>query len=130
MGRALIIAPRRGQIALHKHNEDRYDGGMTLTTTETGVASQEAALIARIKLLGDGTYLDVRALEDGTIVGIGRMLFTTAIYLDMNEWGWAQRFCFNDPASPCRNTRSPKPWMTSPPAGSLGARSGRVAASF
>lgn len=52
--------------------------------------------IERIKALGDGSYLDVRALEDGTIVGIGRLLYTTAVYVDMNEWGWSQRFCFDD----------------------------------
>lgn len=49
-----------------------------------------------IKQMGDGTYLDVRALEDGTIVGVGRLLYTTAIYIDMDELGWRSRFCFDE----------------------------------
>ena len=54
--------------------------------------------IERIRWLGAGSYSHLRRLEDGTIIGIGRLMFTTAIFVDMNEWGWTRRFCFDDPA--------------------------------
>lgn len=52
-------------------------------------------LVNRIRK--EGSYTDVRALEDGTIIGIGNLLFTKAIYTDLSETGWGQRFCFKDP---------------------------------
>lgn len=52
-------------------------------------------LIEHIKQMNLGSMLDVRALEDGTIIGIGPLLFTTAIYFDLNEWGFSRRFCFD-----------------------------------
>lgn len=55
-------------------------------------------LIERIKALGGGAYREVRALADGTIVGIGELMFTRAIYMDMHAWGWGRRFCFEDKA--------------------------------
>jgi hypothetical protein len=55
-------------------------------------------LIERIKTLGGGAYREVRALADGTIVGIGELMFTRAIYMDMHAWGWGRRFCFEDKA--------------------------------
>lgn len=48
-----------------------------------------------IKAMGGGSYQDVRQLDDGTIVGIGRLLYTTAIYMDLSLWGWGQRFCYD-----------------------------------
>ena len=53
-------------------------------------------LIEHIKELGAGSYREVRALEDGTIVGIGELMFTRAIYMDMHAWGWGRRFCFEN----------------------------------
>jgi hypothetical protein len=53
-------------------------------------------LMDRIKALGAGAYRDVRMLDDGTIVGIGELMFTRAIYMDMNLNGWGRRFCFDD----------------------------------
>ena len=55
-------------------------------------------LLERIKHLGAGSYEDVRMLDDGTIVGIGNLMFTRAIYMDMNGNGWGRRFCFEDRA--------------------------------
>lgn len=43
-------------------------------------------------------YDDVRRLEDDTLIGIGRLLYTTAVYIDLNDIGWGQRFCFEDRA--------------------------------
>lgn len=51
-------------------------------------------LLARIMQLGAGSYSHVRELDDGTIIGIGRLIFTTAIYFDLNEWGYSSRYCF------------------------------------
>ncbi|KWF81261.1 hypothetical protein WL94_28215 [Burkholderia cepacia] len=39
-------------------------------------------------------YTDMRELADGTIVGLGRLLFTTALYIDLDAEGWARRYCF------------------------------------
>ena len=58
----------------------------------------DQALIERIKRLGAGAYRELRMLEDGTIVGIGELMFTRAIYMDMNPDGWGRRFCFEDRA--------------------------------
>ena len=55
-------------------------------------------LIDQIKALGGGAYREVRELDDGTIVGIGDLMFTRAIYMDMHAWGWGRRFCFKDRA--------------------------------
>lgn len=55
-------------------------------------------LIKHIKAMGEGAYREVRALADGTIVGIGELMFTRAIYMDMHAWGWGRRFCFEDKA--------------------------------
>lgn len=53
-------------------------------------------LMDRIMELGAGSYREVRMLEDGCIVGIGNLMFTRAIYMDMNADGWGRRFCFED----------------------------------
>lgn len=39
-------------------------------------------------------YVGVRALSDGTIVALGRLTFTTALYVDLSRTGWARRYCF------------------------------------
>lgn len=53
------------------------------------------SLIDEIKSMSS-TYIDVRELADGTIVGIGELMFTRAIYMDMDRFGWGRRFCFED----------------------------------
>lgn len=55
-------------------------------------------LVDIIKEQGAGTYLDVRQLPDGTIIGFGKLLYTTAIHIDMDLWGWGHRYCFSDRA--------------------------------
>lgn len=54
----------------------------------------DEALRQRIKGLGD--YLVVDFLRDGTIIGMGDLLFTRAIYIDLDLNGWGKRFCFQD----------------------------------
>jgi hypothetical protein len=51
-------------------------------------------LLDEIRALGG--YRDIKLLEDGSIVGIGDLMFTRAIYMDMNPTGWGRRFCFED----------------------------------
>ena len=51
-------------------------------------------LLEEITKLGD--YIEVKQLADGTIVGLGNLLFTRAIYVDMDLYGWGKRFCFED----------------------------------
>lgn len=53
-------------------------------------------LLARIKELG--AYRDVRLLEDRSIVAIGDLMFTRAIYMDVDLNGWGRRFCFENRA--------------------------------
>ena len=54
----------------------------------------DEALRQRIQQLGN--YLVVDFLRDGTIIGLGELMFTRAIYMDMDLNGWGKRFCFED----------------------------------
>lgn len=36
----------------------------------------------------------VRRLPDGSYAALGHLLYTTAIYLGLNAWGYHRRFCF------------------------------------
>lgn len=47
-------------------------------------------------------YLRVEELADGTIVALGELLYTRAIHIDCDRWGWRQRFCFEDRAEAAR----------------------------
>jgi len=48
------------------------------------------------EITNSGDYIEVKQLADGTIVGLGNLLFTRAIYVDMDLYGWGKRFCFED----------------------------------
>lgn len=41
-------------------------------------------------------YIATRVLPDGSVAALGDLLFTRAIYLGCNQWGFASRFCFED----------------------------------
>jgi hypothetical protein len=58
--------------------------------------ARDEDLLKRIKELGGGSYQDVAYLRDGTIIGIGDLMFTRAIYIDLDLNGWGKRFCFED----------------------------------
>lgn len=49
-------------------------------------------------LLADlsGQYELLRVLPDGCIVGLHRLMYTTAIYIDLNQWGFERRYCFDN----------------------------------
>lgn len=53
-------------------------------------------LVTEVQRLGE--YIDTKMLEDGTVVAIGNLLFTRAIYMDCDLYGWGRRFCFEDKA--------------------------------
>lgn len=42
-------------------------------------------------------YDVVRVLPDGSIAARSRLLFTTAIFLGLDRWGFGNRFCFESP---------------------------------
>jgi hypothetical protein len=56
----------------------------------------DEALLARIKERGE--YEHVRMLEDGTIIGLGRLMYTVALFVNMDLTGYEKRYCFKDPA--------------------------------
>ncbi len=39
-------------------------------------------------------YEVVSQLDDNSWVGIGELLFSTALYMGMDQSGWAKRYCF------------------------------------
>ena len=48
------------------------------------------------KIKEDGGYIDVKVLPDGSIAALGDLLFTRAVHLGCNNFGWVNRFCFED----------------------------------
>ncbi len=54
----------------------------------------DAELAAAIKSMGE--YREVRVLPDGSVAALGDLLFTRAIHLGCDQWGYARRFCFAD----------------------------------
>lgn len=55
---------------------------------------EDETLRQRIQQLGNYTVVDF--LRDGTIIGLGDLMFTRAIYIDMDLNGWGKRFCFEN----------------------------------
>ena len=39
-------------------------------------------------------YFNLRILHDGSIIGCYKMLFTTAVCIDMNRTGYGKRYCY------------------------------------
>jgi len=62
--------------------------------TNTASLDKTIDIIEEIKELGE--YRDVRLLDDGSIIAIGELMFTRAIYMDLDLNGWGRRFCFED----------------------------------
>lgn len=48
------------------------------------------------KFFLDQGYLEVRKLDDGNYIGLGKLIFTTAIYVDLDAIGYHKRYCFKD----------------------------------
>lgn len=51
-------------------------------------------LFARLKEQGD--YVELRVLPDGSIAGLLDLIYTRAICLGINAYGYERRFCFSD----------------------------------
>lgn len=41
-----------------------------------------------------GNYIKLKMLKDGTVVGVGHLMFTTALYVDLDLNGWGNRYCY------------------------------------
>lgn len=65
-----------------------------MNTEERMHMGEDETLRQRIRQLGN--YLVVDFLRDGTIIGLGDLMFTRAIYIDLDLYGWGKRFCFED----------------------------------
>ena len=39
-------------------------------------------------------YFSLRELEDSTVVGLGKLMYTTALYIGLNGDGWERRYCY------------------------------------
>lgn len=55
-------------------------------------------LAAEVRRMGGGSYLNVRVLADGSVAALTDLMYTRAILLDCNEWGFETRYCFADRA--------------------------------
>lgn len=53
--------------------------------------SQSAELL---KHLREDGYRQLRVLEDGTVVGVGALMFTTALYIGLTGISWERRYCY------------------------------------
>ena len=51
-----------------------------------------------LAFLTANNYTNLRELPDGTVAGLQKLLFTTAICTGLDSFGWAYRWCFDDPA--------------------------------
>ena len=64
------------------------------------MAMKDALIVAHnaklIEYLKEQGYENLKALDDGTIVGTLELMFTRAICIGLNEWSWEKRFCFQD----------------------------------
>ena len=47
-----------------------------------------------IDVLEDEGYENLRVLDDGTIIGTGKLIFTTPLYVDLSRSGWGERYCY------------------------------------
>lgn len=39
-------------------------------------------------------FIELRVLEDGSICGIGKLMYTTALYIGLDSTGWERRYCY------------------------------------
>ena len=47
-------------------------------------------------LRGEEMYQNIRIMDDGAIVGTRDLMFTRALYIDMDRHGWGRRYCYED----------------------------------
>ena len=49
---------------------------------------------ALLKYLGTQEYFNLRVIDDEIVIGCRKMLFTTAVCLNLNEYGFESRVCY------------------------------------
>lgn len=59
--------------------------------------SPEQKVLENLK--ADGDYQNLRMLDDGTIVGTGKLMYTTALYVGITDTGFERRYCYKDLAA-------------------------------
>lgn len=47
-----------------------------------------------LEYLGGNGYTNLRVLEDGSIVGVGALITTSALYVDLQYFSWDRRYCY------------------------------------
>lgn len=57
---------------------------------ETKMTAEEQKLFTELA----NDYQNLRLLDDGTIIGTYRLLYTHALYIGLNTWGWERRYCY------------------------------------
>ncbi len=80
----LNSSDKRKMISLRDMQEIYASKGL-----EPTLANLEAEIQERAQ------YIKIKTLADGTIVGLGDLAFTRAIYFDCDLCGHAKRFCFD-----------------------------------
>lgn len=45
-----------------------------------------------------GQYDELRELPDHSVAAIGKLMYTTALYLDLDDVGFRSRYCYDDDA--------------------------------
>lgn len=67
-----------------------------LPDDEAAPTAPPAEFLQTVKTMGG--FREVRVLSDGSIAALGDLLYTRAIHLGCDLWGWSRRFCFSDRA--------------------------------
>lgn len=49
---------------------------------------------AELEFLRSQEYYALVVLGDGTICGLSRLMYTTALYIGLNGDGWERRYCY------------------------------------
>lgn len=72
-------------------------------------------------------YNPVRALPTGQVIGVADMLFTTGLFVGIDEYGYSHRFCYATRSQAEQALREwdgtgdpPGPWIKEKPSGRLG----------
>lgn len=53
---------------------------------------------AELQALERQGYFSLRELEDGTVVGLGKLLYTTALFIGLTQYGFERRYCYPETA--------------------------------
>jgi hypothetical protein len=54
------------------------------------------SISSKINFLIEQGYTDLRVLPDGRIIGISKFMYTYGLMVNLNEYGYDERFCYTD----------------------------------